>query len=126
MALLPHRFTLRSTLRACQCARHTQNRQAPRAHGHEQMGSVRHTSPWQQPSCWHSTSFVSGPTVGSWLLNETLDLVKKNNNKKTLEHNLCLESIIYKCYPSACSSLIGYIPFKLINILNRIIANNEL
>lgn len=81
--LLLYRPTLCSSLQACQRTRHNQNRQAPRAHGHKQMGSVRHLSPWQQQSCWRSTCFVSGPITGSWLLNETLYLILKNttNNK---------------------------------------------
>lgn len=102
-SLLLHRFTLCSTLWACQCTRHFKPRQALRAHGHGQMVSVRHTSPWQQPSCWRAASFVSGPTVGSWLLKETLNAVKNIPTTK-------LQSPKYELDPSASCILIGHNP----------------
>ena len=63
-------FTLCSELWACQWSRHLQNRILE--HMDTNRWAESDTSPWQQPSCWLST----GPTIVSWLLNETLDLIK--------------------------------------------------
>lgn len=81
---------------------------------------LSHTSPWQQPSCWHSTSFVSGLAIWAWLNNETLDLVKKKQQQTGTK----LVFVVWRMQMSSKCEF--YFNWMCSHALNKIRANNTL